>query len=81
MELNNNRELNLFNEKISQHSNCNSLIKITITSIFNYENLLSDENKLLLSEQIKNEEKENEINKKKCKALIELYSVNKFDII
>ena len=77
MELNNNRELNLFNEKISQHSNCNSLIKITITSIFNYENLLSDENKLLLSEQIKNEEKENEINKKKCKALIELYKKNK----
>ena len=78
MELNNNRELNLFNEKTMQHSNLNELIKITITSIFNYQNLLSDNNKKLLSEQEKNEEKEKEINEKKRKALIELYKKNKY---
>ena len=78
MELNNNRRINLFNEKTMQHSNLNELIKITITSIFNYQNLLSDNNKKLLSEQEKNEEKEKEINEKKRKALIELYKKNKY---
>ncbi len=78
MELNNNRRINLLNEKTMQHSNLNELIKITITSIFNYQNLLSDNNKKLLSEQEKNEEKEKEINEKKRKALIELYKKNKY---
>ena len=78
MELNNTRRINLFNEKTMQHSNLNELIKITITSIFNYQNLLSDNNKKLLSEQEKNEEKEKEINEKKRKALIELYKKNKY---
>ena len=77
MELNNNRRINFFNEKTKQHSNINSLINITIRSIFNYHNLLSDNNNKFLSEQEKNEEREKEINKNQCEALKELYKKNK----
>ena len=61
MELNNNRRINVFNEKTMQHSNLNELIKITITSIFNYQNLLSDNNKTFLSEQEKMKKKKKKL--------------------
>ena len=48
--------------EIIKHSECETLINIKITSIFNYINLLSDEDKDFLYQYKINEKKQKEIN-------------------
>ena len=67
--------------EIIKHSECETLINIKITSIFNYINLLSDEDKDFLYQYKINEKKQKEINEEKKKEFLKIYNEKKKRII
>ena len=67
--------------EIIKHSECETLINIKITSIFNYINLLSDEDKDFLYQYKINEKKQKVINEEKKKEFLKIYNEKKKRII